>query len=69
MNFLEPYFGELAALGTAIAWSFSSIFFTLAGRRVGSEVVNRTRLLFAVIFVAIIPQILEWQIFPFDAEP
>jgi drug/metabolite transporter (DMT)-like permease len=69
MNLLEPYFGELAALGTAIAWSFSSIFFTLAGRRVGSEVVNRTRLLFAVVFVAIMHLLLEGQIFPFDAEP
>jgi drug/metabolite transporter (DMT)-like permease len=69
MNSLEPYFGQLAALGTALAWSFSSIFFTMAGRKVGSEVVNRTRLLFAVIFVMIMHLLLEGQIFPFDAEP
>ena len=28
--------GELAALGTAVFWSATATFFTLAGRRVGS---------------------------------
>ncbi len=40
--------GELAALGTAVCWSFTSAFFTLAGRQVGSAVVNRTRLIVAI---------------------
>lgn len=43
--------GELAALTTALLWSFTSVFFTIAGRRVGSVIVNRTRLVFAVIFL------------------
>lgn len=62
-------FGQLAALGTSLSWCFSSIFFTLSGRKVGSEIVNRTRLLFAVIFVSVMHLILEGQIFPYDAEP
>jgi drug/metabolite transporter (DMT)-like permease len=40
--------GALAALLTALVWSFTAIFFTLASDRVGALSVNRTRLLFAV---------------------
>ena len=41
--------GEIAAVVTSICWSLNSIQFTLAGRRVGSEVVNRVRLVLAVL--------------------
>src|SRR5262245_37178086 len=61
--------GQIAALGTSVAWSMSSVFFTLGGRKVGSEIVNRTRLLLAVIFVSIMHLILQGRIFPYDAEP
>ena len=40
--------GSLAALLTALAWSFTAVFFSLASDRVGALSVNRTRLLFAV---------------------
>jgi len=43
-----PSLGEVAALGASLAFSASSTVFTLASRRVGSVVLNRTRLLFAV---------------------
>jgi drug/metabolite transporter (DMT)-like permease len=45
------YLGELAALGTSVCWSATATFFTLAGHKVGSVVVNRVRLLLAVIFL------------------
>lgn len=45
------YAGELAALTTAVLWSFTAVFFTLAGERVGSVVVNRLRLLIAVVLL------------------
>ncbi len=45
--------GELAALATSALWSFTSIQFTLAGRRVSSPVVNRARLVAAVLFLAL----------------
>jgi drug/metabolite transporter (DMT)-like permease len=56
--------GEIAALGTSILWSFTSVLFTLAGRRVGSAVVNRTRLVFAVIFITITHQLLQGEFIP-----
>lgn len=43
--------GELAALTTSLCWAFTSTFFTLAGRLVGSVTVNRIRLLLAIAFL------------------
>jgi drug/metabolite transporter (DMT)-like permease len=45
------YLGEIAALITSACFSATSSFFTLAGRRVGSLVVNRTRLILALLFL------------------
>jgi len=64
-----PFIGQLAALGTSFAWAFSSIFFTLGGQKVGSQIVNRTRLIVALICVAITHLILYGKVFPVDAEP
>jgi len=66
---VAAYTGELAALATAFCWSFTSIFFTLSGRMVGSPVVNRTRLLLAVVMVSLMHWVLEGQLLPLDAEP
>ncbi len=43
-----PYVGELAGLATALLWAFTSIFFSQAGRLIGSFSVNKVRLLIAV---------------------
>mgnify|MGYP001169655725 CR=1 FL=1 len=40
--------GLAAALGTAVCWSGTALFFSAGGRRIGSEAVNLTRLLLAV---------------------
>jgi drug/metabolite transporter (DMT)-like permease len=61
--------GVLAAFGTAICWSFTAIFFSFSGRRVGSDIVNRTRLIFAFLFISIAHLILLREIFPFGTEP
>jgi drug/metabolite transporter (DMT)-like permease len=47
--------GELSALGTAFCWATSAIFFTQAGRALGSMRVNRLRMLvaFACLCVAL----------------
>ena len=63
------FLGELAALGTSLCFSFTSTFFTLAGRQVGSVVVNRTRLLLAVGFLALVHWALLGQPLPLGAEP
>lgn len=65
---LAAYTGHFAALLTSVAWTFTSVFFTIGGRRVGSPIVNRTRLLLAVIFVAITHTLTFGTPFP-DAEP
>jgi drug/metabolite transporter (DMT)-like permease len=61
--------GQLAALGTAVMWSLTAVFFSYSGRRVGSQVVNRSRLIFAFIFLSIAHLFLQGTLFPWDAEP
>jgi drug/metabolite transporter (DMT)-like permease len=65
----NPYLGELAALGAATLWSFSSLLFTIAGRHVGAMAVNRVRLVFAVLLVGSMHWALYGQPFPATAEP
>ena len=59
--------GEIAALATSVLWSFTSIQFTLAGRRIGSEAVNRLRLLLAVGLLLLIHLALYGRLWPSDA--
>jgi drug/metabolite transporter (DMT)-like permease len=65
---LNAYLGEIAALLTSLAFSITSSMFTLAGRRVGSAVVNRSRLILAVILLSLTHFILLGNLFPWDAE-
>lgn len=59
--------GELAALATSVAFSFGSTFLTLGGRRVGSMVLNRTRLLLSILFLMITHWIFLGIPFPLEA--
>ncbi len=61
--------GELAALATSVLWSFTSIQFTLAGRRVSSPVVNRARLVAAVVYLSLAHLVLTGQLWPLGADP
>lgn len=61
--------GELAALATAVCWSFTAIFFSFSGRRVGSDVVNRSRLVLAFVYLLVTHRILEGVFFPTGVEP
>jgi drug/metabolite transporter (DMT)-like permease len=61
--------GELAALGTSILWSFTSMLFTFASRRVGPMIVNRIRLIFAVIFILLTHLILRGELIPSGTNP
>lgn len=63
------YIGELAALGTSLAFSFGSTFFSLAGHRLSAIVVNRTRLVIAVIFLIIAHWAILGSLWPLDADP
>jgi drug/metabolite transporter (DMT)-like permease len=63
------YLGEIAALLTSLSFSVTSTMFTLAAQRVGAVVVNRTRLVFAVIFLAITHWIVLGTLLPIQAAP
>lgn len=64
-----PFIGELAALATSFFFSVGPTFFTLAGRLVGSVVVNRSRLVVAFGYLLIVHLALYGTLLPLDAEP
>jgi len=61
------YVGLGAALATAIFWALSSICFSIGGKRVGSLVVNRIRLLFAVVWLMITHVMVIGSVLPVHA--
>lgn len=61
--------GELAAILTAISWSFTSIFFNNASRAIGSVRVNRLRLLVASIILITVHWIVLGSPIPISATP
>ncbi|MDT8305019.1 MAG: DMT family transporter [Anaerolineae bacterium] len=66
---MNPATGQLAAIATAFFWSATALFFSYSGRRIGSQVVNRGRLLFALLFVGLSHLALHGTVLPLDAEP
>lgn len=62
-------FGEIAALATAVCWSFTAVFFSYSGRIVGADVVNRSRLIFAFLFLMLTHWFLQGSLFPLGTEP
>ena len=65
MNFI----GEIAALATSFFFAVTAIIFTSTGRMVGSQVTNRMRLLFALVYLIILNTFLFREPLPFSAEP
>ena len=45
--------GEISALFAALLWALSSIFFSHAGKQIGSSSLNRIRLSFAFLFLVV----------------
>ena len=58
------YFGELLALSTGICWSFGTILFGYAGRRVGSFTINVIRITFAALLLVVGNLLIEGHIVP-----
>ena len=50
---MRSHLGELAALGTASCWAFSSLAFEAAGRRIGALTLNLIRLVIAFAFLCL----------------
>jgi drug/metabolite transporter (DMT)-like permease len=59
--------GELAALLTSIVWSGTSIIFTKTTQWVGSIIVNRVRVILALLFLMILNLVFYGYLLPFDA--
>jgi drug/metabolite transporter (DMT)-like permease len=60
--------GEIAAVLTALCWSFNSVVFTRAGKRVGAVTVNAFRLWIALPALALLHWLLFGIPFPFAIE-
>lgn len=58
------YTGELAALATAFLWAFTSMFFTSAGRRIGSYYLNKVRIPMAALLLAMMLYTTGGSFFP-----
>jgi drug/metabolite transporter (DMT)-like permease len=62
------FIGELAALATSFFFAMTALIFTSTGRMVGSQVTNRMRLTFALIYLIVLNIILFREPLPFSAE-
>ena len=62
-----PYAGECAALATVLCWTFSTLAFEAAGRRVGSMTVNLVRLVIAWGILALFGWVFRGLPLPLDA--
>jgi len=60
--------GEIAALGTAVLWSFTYIQFTIAVRVIGPTWLNRLRLLAALMFLMLAHLVVYHVPIPLHAE-
>ncbi|NJD58098.1 MAG: EamA family transporter [Anaerolineales bacterium] len=65
---MNPNIGELAALLTAMCYSISSIFFTVAGRKFGPAVSNRVRLVVAILLLCSVHWLIYGTPLPVNAE-
>jgi drug/metabolite transporter (DMT)-like permease len=61
------FIGELAGLLTSIAWSGTSVLFTKATQQVGSIIVNRMRVILALVFLIILNWAFYGYVLPFNA--
>jgi drug/metabolite transporter (DMT)-like permease len=64
-----PFIGELAAVGTSLAFSIGSVFFTFAGRSVGTGFLNRVRLALALLFTMLLHQLILGSLYPINTPP
>lgn len=64
---MNQYFGELAALVTAIFWTITALAFESAGKKVGSLSVNIIRLSLAFIYLGVLSLIMEGHVLPMGA--
>jgi len=64
--FIASHKGELAALLTAVCWTFTSLAFESAGKKVGSLSVNLIRLVIVFVFLGFYTLFVNGHFFPSD---
>ncbi len=62
-----PYLGETAGLLTSLFFAINAVVITRAGAQVGSVVLNRTRVVFALLYLVLLNLILFHEPLPFEA--
>ena len=63
------HIGEISAIGVAVCWTCSALFFEKAGSRIGSLAVNVVRLTTAIVLLGFGAWITRGHFFPSDATP
>jgi drug/metabolite transporter (DMT)-like permease len=63
------YSGELAALGTSVFWTFTSLCFEFAAKRIGTIGLNILRLLAALVIYTIVGLIFQGELIPMSETP
>ena len=63
------HIGEISAVGVAVCWTLSALFFEKAGSKIGSLAVNVIRLITAVLLLGFGALITRGLFFPTDATP
>lgn len=58
------YRGELAGVATAALWTVTALFFTAAGKRIGATIVNLTRIMLAILLLAVTHRLLQGSWIP-----
>jgi len=66
---MTPNIGEIAALMTAVCFSVSSVFFTMAGRKFGPLITNRLRLIVAILLLGFTHWIIFGTPIPVNSQP
>jgi drug/metabolite transporter (DMT)-like permease len=63
------FIGETAGLATSFFFALTSLIFAFTGRMVGSQVTNQIRLIFALLYLAVLNVILFGEPLPLSTEP
>lgn len=63
------FIGEVAGLATSFFFALTSLIFAATGRMVGSQVTNRIRLIFALLYLAVLNVVLFGEPLPLSTEP
>ena len=64
---MNNYYGEFAALGTSVVWTFTALCFEYAAKRIGTIGLNILRLFVALVIYTIMGIILRGEVIPLNA--